>query len=138
MLLFTDGEHNVPPPALKPSQTAQIAASLKVPIYTIDVGGKPSSLESPNTKSADLKSPEIGAEESLRSIAAVTGGRYFRGDNSAMLLAACQDIDRLERSEFESFQYRRFHEGYAWFGFAALVLFVSTYVLENSLWLRVP
>jgi len=138
MLLFTDGEHNVPPPALKPSQAAQIAASLKVPIYTIDVGGKPSSLEAANTKAADVKNPEAAAEESLRAIAALTGGRYFRGDNSAMLLTACQDIDRLERSDIQSFQYRRFYEGYAWFGFAALVLFVSTFVLENSLWLRVP
>src|SRR5262249_39721036 len=32
MLLFTDGEHNVPPPALKPQQAAQIAAGLRVPI----------------------------------------------------------------------------------------------------------
>jgi Ca-activated chloride channel family protein len=138
MLLFTDGEHNVPPPAWKPSQAAQVAASLKVPIYTIDVGGKPSSLESSNAKAADLKNVEGTAEESLRSIAALTGGRYFRGDNAGMLLTACQDIDRLERSEFQSFQYRRFYEAYAWFGLAALVLFVSTYVLENSLWLRVP
>jgi hypothetical protein len=38
MILLTDGEHNVPPPALKPRQAAQMAASLGVPIYALDAG----------------------------------------------------------------------------------------------------
>ena len=135
ILLLTDGEHNVPPPALKPRQAAQLAASLHVPVYVIDVGGKPSSLEKPLPKPLD-SAPM--AEETLQAVVRATGGRYFRADDSAMLLSACQDIDRMERQEIESFQYRRFYEGYAWFGFASLVFFLSVYLLDNSRWLRSP
>jgi len=39
IILLSDGEHNVPPPALKPRQAAQLAANLHIPIYAIDAGG---------------------------------------------------------------------------------------------------
>src|SRR5438132_1023383 len=39
MILLSDGEHNVPPPALTPRQAAQLAANLGITIYTIDAGG---------------------------------------------------------------------------------------------------
>jgi Ca-activated chloride channel family protein len=40
LILLSDGDHNVPPPALKPRQAAQLAANLHVPIYTIDASGE--------------------------------------------------------------------------------------------------
>ena len=138
MLLFTDGEHNVPPPALKPSEAAQIAASLGVPIYTIDVGGAPSSLERPVPKPAPGQRLGLSTDQSLQSVSAMTGGRYFRADNWDMLLTACQDIDRLQQSDIQTFQYRRYYEGYAWFASLALGLLFTVYCLDRTIWLRVP
>jgi hypothetical protein len=54
------------------------------------------------------------------------------------LLAVCHDIDRLERQEIKSFQYRRYYEGYPWFGLAALVFWVGVQALEMTWWLRIP
>src|SRR5262249_26551214 len=40
IVLLSDGEHNVPPPALTPRQAAQLAANKRVPVYAIDAGGE--------------------------------------------------------------------------------------------------
>ena len=41
LILLSDGEHNVPLPALTPRQAGQLAANLGVPVYTIDAGPPP-------------------------------------------------------------------------------------------------
>ncbi|HEX4589215.1 MAG TPA: VWA domain-containing protein, partial [Gemmataceae bacterium] len=38
LVLLSDGEHNVPPPALTPRQAGQLAANRGVPTYAIDAG----------------------------------------------------------------------------------------------------
>ena len=137
MLLLSDGEHNVPPPALKPRQAAQLAANLHVPIYAIDAGGDAPVRESgpePRTETED----RAQGMRTLQAVAKISGGHYFRAQDSAALLAACREIDRLERREIKSFQYRRYYEGYPWFGLAALVFFVSVLTLELTVWRRVP
>src|SRR5260370_24250079 len=53
MVLLSDGEHNVPPPALTPRQAAQLAANEGIPIYTIDAGGTSGTPEGADAKSAE-------------------------------------------------------------------------------------
>jgi Ca-activated chloride channel family protein len=138
MVLLTDGEHNVPPPALKPRQAAQIAARLGVPIYAIDAGSETAG-ETPNVEgSADAAVNRAHAEHMLRSVAKLTGGQYFRAQDSHSLLNVYRDIDRLERQPIQSFQYRRYWEGYPWFGLASLVLLVGIQGLEMSWWQKLP
>jgi Ca-activated chloride channel family protein len=134
LILLTDGEHNVPPPALKPRQAAQIAARLRVPIYTIDAGGESASEAPERDRAAD----RANAERALQAVAKMTGGQYFRAYDSQALLGVCRDIDRLERQPIQSFQYRRYYEGYPWFGLASLVFLAGVRVLEMTLWQRVP
>jgi Ca-activated chloride channel family protein len=139
LILLSDGEHNVPPPAFKPRQAAQLAASLHVPIYAIDAGGEPTA------PAADASEEESRAaterqegERALRAVAQLTGGRYFKAHDGQSLVAVYQEIDRLERQPIESFQYRRYAMGYPWFGLAALVLWVLVHALELTVWQRVP
>jgi Ca-activated chloride channel homolog len=138
MLLLTDGEHNVPPPALKPRQAAQIAARLGVPIYTIDAGGESAGEATSPDGSAQSAADRANAERILQAVARITAGRSFRAHDSHTLFTVCRDIDRLERQPIQSFQYRRFYEGYAWFGLASLVFLVGVHVFEMTLWQRVP
>jgi Ca-activated chloride channel family protein len=138
MVLLTDGEHNVPPPALKPRQAAQIAAKLHVPIYTIDAGGESAEVTMDRGSTGDRAADRANAERILQAVAKITGGQYFRAQDSQALLNVCRDIDRLEREPIQSFQYRRFYEGYPWFGLASFVLLVGICVLEMTLWQRVP
>jgi Ca-activated chloride channel family protein len=144
IILLSDGEHNIPPPALTPRQAAQLAANQGVIIYTIDAGGEVSTAEALEGAPADSDSAPTAAElrasgkKALQAVAEITGGRYFEARDAASLLGVCQDIDRLERQPIISFQYRRYYDGFAWFGLGSLVLLVGAYVLETTVWQRLP
>jgi Ca-activated chloride channel family protein len=133
MVLLSDGEHNVPPPALKPRQAAQLAANLGIPIYTIDAGSDPAEATTPG--SAEIRA---GGEQTLQAVARITGGRSFKARDTRGLLDVYQAIDRLERREIRSFHYRRYFEGYPWVGLASFVLWIGIFVLDRTLWLRLP
>jgi Ca-activated chloride channel family protein len=78
------------------------------------------------------------AIESLQDMAAISHGHYFRTRDTAGLLEAWHQIDRLERSDIQSFQYRRYHEAYPWFGLASFVFYLVALILELTLWRRLP
>jgi Ca-activated chloride channel family protein len=138
LVLFTDGEHNVDPPRLKPRQAAQLAAAEGIPIYGIDAG---SDMVGPEAEKEGItRSPEdrASAVKALQAISEkMTAGKYFRAQDTQSLLDVCREIDRLEKERIESFQYRYYREGFAWFGLGALVLLVAAYVLDWTVWLRV-
>jgi Ca-activated chloride channel family protein len=142
MVLLTDGEHNVPNPrsGWLPLQSAQIAASLNVPIYTLDAGGGPGVAEPGTAAESGQTSPEVreAAVRTLKEMATITHGDYYQANNTAGLLDACRAIDRLERTDVQSFQYRRYHEGSPWFAGAALVLFALALGLDFTLWRKLP
>jgi Ca-activated chloride channel family protein len=138
MLLLTDGEHNVPPPALKPRQASQLAAKMVVPIYTIDAGGESPAEVADREGNSGSAADRANAERILQAVAKITGGQCFRARDSQGLINVCRDIDRLERQPIQSFQYRRYYEGYPWFGLAALVLLLGVRVCEMTLWQTVP
>jgi Ca-activated chloride channel homolog len=128
VILLSDGEEHVPDPVSRwtPRQAARLASSLGIPVYTIDAGGQTSSA----ARDAGI--------HALQEIAKLSGGRYFPAGNTQALLAACQEIDHLERTQVESFLYRRYYEGFAWFGLASFVLFVLLQLLELTVWRRLP
>src|SRR5205823_8880267 len=89
-----------------PRQAAQVAASLDVPIYTIDAGGAAGAAE-PGVKAPAGESPaEVRqrAVDTLQDMAKITHGQYYRAGDTAGLLEACRTIDRLERTDVQSFQ----------------------------------
>jgi Ca-activated chloride channel family protein len=133
LILLSDGEHNVPPPALTPRQAGQLAANRGVPIYAIDSGPPPT----PDAPPEDAQARAAG-QRSLQSVAALTGGKAFAAHDAAGLVAAIAEIDRLERRPVESFQYRRYAEGYPWFAVAALACFAAALGLERTTWRRLP
>jgi Ca-activated chloride channel family protein len=127
IILLTDGESNVPSPALKPRQAAQLAGNLRIPIYAIDAAPA-------NISEGDAAK----AKETLEEIAKLTQGRYFRASDGAALTEALSTIDRLERDAIQSFQYWRYHEGYPWFALGALLCWLAALGLEATWWRRVP
>jgi Ca-activated chloride channel homolog len=130
MVLLSDGDHNVDNTAStevrEPGQAAVLAASLHVPIYTIDAGGD-----------SDSGNRENGIE-TLRELAKITGGHYFQARDTRSLLDVCAQIDRLERAEIQSYQRHRFFHAFAWLGLVAFCLFVGVNALELTVWQRLP
>jgi len=55
-----------------------------------------------------------------------------------MLLDVCQQIDRLERVQIESFQYRRYYEAFAWLALTSLLVWMTILVLETTVWRKIP
>ena len=137
LILLSDGEHNVSregaDDALKPRQAAQLAANLGIKVYTIDAGGEPSPGAPPEEVQQRLAGREV-----LRAVAAMTGGRTFAATSGGELLSAYKEIAALEKTEVESFVYRRYYEFYPWCAAAAVVLLVAAHVLDRTRWRTVP
>jgi Ca-activated chloride channel family protein len=138
LILLSDGEHNfdLDDPQrkpLKPRQSAQLAANLGIPIYTIDTGGDP-----PPGASADQVQQRLEGRHVNEAVAKITGGRSFSANDGGELLAVCKEIDRLERQPIPSHVYRRYHELYPWFAGAAIVLWMGVFLLEQTRWRRIP
>ncbi len=122
LILLTDGANNVGEVA--PAKAAELAAGEEVRIYTIGVGADemrmPSIFGSFGSRivnpSADLD------EETLKRIAAITGGRYFRARSTTGLTEVYAIIDALEPVEQDPETYRPVAALYFWpMGFAWLL-----------------
>jgi hypothetical protein len=48
------------------------------------------------------------------------------------------ELDRIEREQFETFQYRKYWEGFAWFTGAGLILLMTVAGLDLTVWRRLP
>lgn len=140
IILLSDGEHNVPPPALTPRQAAQLAANRRVPVYTIDAGGDTSVEEGAVSGESARTAAEIreAGARALQAVAQLTKGRYFRARDTAGLLAVCREIDRLERQAIQCFVYQRYYEAYPWVGLAAFGCWLIVYLLEMVVWRLLP
>ena len=134
LIVLSDGEHNVfkdgPDGPLRPKQAAQLAANLKIKIYTIDAGGDPSP-----TAPADEVQQRAAGREVMRAVASLTGGQTFAASSGPELLAAYKEIDALEKLPIESFQYRRYFEYYPWCAGLAALLLLLAHLLERTRWL---
>ena len=129
VLLFTDGESNVPAPALTPRQAAQLAGNLAIPIYAIEVGRD-------GTAREDTSIAQTG--HSLDEIARLSGGRHFQAWERSELAQAVAAIDRLEREKIEGFQYQRYIEAFSWLALASLFAWCSIVGLEATYWRKLP
>jgi Ca-activated chloride channel family protein len=134
IVLFTDGEHNVKPPALTPTQAAHLAGNLGIPIHVIDAGREgtePSPFE-------DEKTNRARAQKYLKQVASISHGEYFQAGDTRALVEVCSQIDALERQEILTYQYRRYQEGFPWFSLGAFVCFFGIHLLEATFWRRLP
>jgi Ca-activated chloride channel homolog len=88
MVLLTDGESNAG--VMPPLEAARLAAQAGLRIYTIGVGAIPQSGFFGALGNNDLD------EDTLKSIAKITGGEYFRAGDARMLQTVYHRIDELE------------------------------------------
>jgi Ca-activated chloride channel family protein len=126
ILLLTDGEHNVPAPAMGPLQAARLSAALGVPIHAIDLG---TDAAGPPAVGAEAKGDRAAARKALTDMAAATGGKYFQAADAASLIQVCRSLDALEKSRIETPLYRRYHEAGVWFGAAGFACWFGAWLL---------
>ena len=98
-------------------------------------GPPPTGPEGTGNEDADKRAAGARA---LQRISHITNGQYFAATDVRSLLDVYRKIDGLERQEIESYQYRRHFEAFAFFGLAALVLWLTVTALELTYWQRLP
>jgi Ca-activated chloride channel family protein len=112
IILLTDGDNNAG--ELDPIAAAELAATLGIKVYTIGVGAvgpSPFPTLDPSGGFATLQWATTSIDEdTLRKIAAVTGGKYFRASDTATLESVYQEIDQLEKSRIEERQFADYRE----------------------------
>lgn len=136
IVLITDGANNTGEPS--PPMAAEAARALGIRVHAIGLSSSDTSQTWLNgVWSVRTLSPRLEGrdEAALKSLAARTGGQYYRASDPEGLNRIMAEIDPLERIEVEVNETRRYHEMFPWMLFLGLVLTCSGAALENT-WLR--
>ncbi|KTD34330.1 hypothetical protein Lmor_1727 [Legionella moravica] len=119
IILLTDGANNSG--VLAPLKAAELARDDGIKIYTIGLGSE----ADPRALSMDFFNQNVTAdldEDTLKKMADMTGGRYFRATDTESLQAIYQTINQLETVKQEQATVRPQKEYYPWFVGLALLL----------------
>ncbi len=137
MILLTDGQNNFG--RRSPQEAAALARDWGIKIYAIGVGGR-EAVATMRTLFGDFKVPvgEGVDEETLRTVADVTGGRFWLAEDDEGLRDIYRQIDELERSEIESVRFVDYQELFGLFALAALGLLLAEAALANTVFRRIP
>jgi Ca-activated chloride channel family protein len=129
-VVVTDGRSNTG--AVSPEAAASAAASLGIKVHTIGIGARGGALfpvEDPLGGVAWRTIPSDLDEAALRTIASITGGRYFEAGDTAALRPVFDEIDRLEKRRIEEKRKRAVREIFPFFLAPALVLLLMEQAL---------
>lgn len=140
VVLLTDGMNNAG--EIDPLQAANIAKIQKIKLYTIGTGSRSGSAP------VYVEHPLFGGrweniavdldEETLSKMAEMTGGKYFRAGDQQELKKIFDEIDRLERTEFEDLGEHRYRELFALFTGLAMLSFLLELALGQTLYRVLP
>jgi Ca-activated chloride channel family protein len=126
LVLLTDGVSNSG--EIDPITAAQIAQKFGIRIYTVGVGTQgtaPYPFQTAFGKRYQNVPVEID-EETLKQVAQITDGRYFRATDEKKLAEIYTEIDRLEKTRVEIKSYRQAKElFYRWTGVGLLFLLIE-------------
>ncbi len=139
MILLTDGINNSG--EIDPLTATEVAKTMGVKVYTIGAG-KPGSALYP------IQDPVFGKryvymeneldEVTLKKIAQLTGGEYFRARDEKMLLTIYQKISELEKTEIKVKEYMQYQDLFGYFLVLGFGFFLAEIVLANTRFRRIP
>jgi len=123
IVLVTDGSSNSG--KLSPVEAAKYAKELGIRVYTVGIG-----TEKGRVSRGIQRFPRQEFDvESLRKIAEITGGEFYRARDTAALKDTFETIDRLEKSATDSLRVVEQTELFPWFaGTAALAALIAAFV----------
>jgi len=139
IILLSDGEQTAG--VLQPGEAAKIAKTFGIKIYALGVGTTgvaPFPGVDPFGRSY-LRSAEVRLdEETLRSLADTTAGRYFNAQDTEALRQVYAEIDRLEKSGSAARRYTEYRELYQYLMFPGLALVLVQLVLVSTRYRSLP
>lgn len=139
VILMTDGVNNAGKVA--PLTVAEAAQTLGIKVYTIGVGKRgeaPMPARDMFGRKVYQMQPVDIDEETLQKIANMTGGKYYRADNSEKFEAIYAEIDKLEKSEAEVKKFAQHRELFSLFIAPGFALLLCELVLRHTMFRRLP
>jgi Ca-activated chloride channel family protein len=135
IILLTDGANNSG--QIDPLTAAEIAKALDIRVYAIGAARPgPAALPFPDGR-IEYRDSEID-EETLKEIADLTGGLYFRAEDEAGLAEIYRTINELERSQVEVRTFTRYTELAVWFILPAAFLLIVEALLRRTVLKKIP
>lgn len=133
IILLTDGANNTG--NISPKMAAELAKTFGISIYTIGVGSGAGEAPYPIQTALGVvvrNMPVDLDEPTMRQIADVSGGAYFRATDNESLSAIYQKIDQLEKTKLSTRNYHTTYEEFFVFVLAAALLLLLEFVLRST------
>ncbi|HRQ37040.1 MAG TPA: VWA domain-containing protein [Chloroflexota bacterium] len=138
VVLLTDGVNNAG--QIDPLTAAEAAKTLGIKVYTIGAG-RPGQVPVPVDTifgtQISYQESQID-EDTLRQVADITGGQYFRAEDSNALAQIYDQINELEKSQVEIQVYNQYQELMIWLVLPAALLFVAEMLLRKTAFRTIP
>jgi Ca-activated chloride channel family protein len=134
VILLTDGFNTKG--SIPPLTAAEIAREFDVRVYTIGLGTNGMAPYPFKTRFGTVayQNVEVKIDEpTMKEIAKMTGGKYFRATNNRSLKAVYEEIDQLEKSKIEVTEYRKKKEEFFPFALIAGILLLLQFIIQNTL-----
>ena len=131
VILLTDGSNNRGD--IDPMTAAEIAKTFNIRVYAIGVGSYSKEVRVPIYTPYGVQYGTMSSEfdeSTLRNIAQMTGGEYFRATDNNSLKAIYQQIDQLEKTKIRVREYSKRTEHFAPFLLAALLCLLTELLLR--------
>ena len=131
VILLTDGSNNCGD--IDPQTAAEIAKTFNIRVYAIGVGSYSQEVPVPIHTPYGVQYTKMNSEfdeTTLRNIAQMTGGEYFRATDNNSLRAIYQQIDQLEKTKIRVREYSKRTDRFAPFLAAALICLLLEVLLR--------
>lgn len=141
VILMTDGQNNSG--NIDPLTAAQAARALGVKVYTIGVsknGIAPMPVgKNPFTGETIYQNEPVDVDETtLKQIAQITDGKYYRADTAERFQQIYAEINKLEKTEAVISKFTEYRELFPWCVSIGLVLLLAEVALAHTLMRRLP
>ncbi len=135
IILLTDGSNNRG--EISPEAAAEIAKQFGIRVYTIGVGTNAEDAPYPYGGQIINMPVEID-EQTLKSIATITDGNYYRATSNSKLKEVYEQIDKLERTKMNVKEFSTREEEYMPFAIALFAALLLEILLRITILKRIP
>lgn len=140
IILLTDGTNNSG--VVAPLTAAEIAQKEGIRIYTIGLGTR-GTAETPYAQGFGGEllykpMPVTIDEESLKKVAQMTGGKYFRATDNDVLTSIFNEIDKLEKTKIDVKNFTNTQDNYMPWAWALLLLVMLNLTISYTVLRRIP
>ena len=138
IILLTDGSNNTG--VVAPLTAAEVAKELGARIYTIGIGTNGMADYPVMTPYGEevVRQQVVIDENTLRQIADMTGGKYFRAYNNNVLKEVFEEIDQLEKTRMDVRHFSHAEDNYMLFAWIAFALVALELLLRYTVTRSIP